>query len=247
MSNTKFISLTLGLAAGISISIAASQPIQAADIVYNPPSDITEWKNANRSRGVSRGVSRGSSRGVSRGACQSISKDFSLRVLVPGIGNTISEQPTLYWSISQALSAQFELTLKPIMPPGSFDFPEPLIDKTLHLSVNKGIQALSLVQHNAKLDINTQYEWSISLVCDSENPSINIFDSGTIKRVEPSNFLNGRIKGANERQLPYIYAENGVWYDALDTLSRLIQKDDNSLSTVRASLLKQGGLSDVDI
>ena len=245
MNNAKFISLTLGLAAGISISIAASQPIQAADIVYNPPSDITEWKNANRSRGVSRGVSRGPSRGI-RGACQSISKDFSLRVLVPGIGNTISEQPTLYWSISQALSAQFELTLKPIMPPGSFEFPEPLIDKTLHLSVNKGIQALSLVQHNAKLDINTQYEWSISLVCDSENPSINIFDSGIIKRVEPSNTLNERIKGANERQLPYIYAENGVWYDALDTLSRLIQKD-NSLSTVRASLLKQGGLYGIDI
>ena len=245
MNNAKFISLTLGLAAGISISIAASQPIQAADIVYNPPSDITEWKNANRSRGVSRGVSRGPSRGI-RGACQSISKDFSLRVLVPGIGNTISEQPTLYWSISQPLSAQFELTLKPIMPPGSFEFPEPLIDKTVHLSVNKGIQALSLVQHNAKLDINTQYEWSISLVCDSENPSINIFDSGIIKRVEPSNTLNERIKGANERQLPYIYAENGVWYDALDTLSRLIQKD-NSLSTVRASLLKQGGLYGIDI
>jgi len=245
MNNAKFISLTLGLAAGISISIAASQPIQAADIVYNPPSDITEWKNANHSRGVSRGVSRGPSRGI-RGACQSISKDFSLRVLVPGIGNTISEQPTLYWSISQPLSAQFELTLKPIMPPGSFEFPEPLIDKTVHLSVNKGIQALSLVQHNAKLDINTQYEWSISLVCDSENPSINIFDSGIIKRVEPSNTLNERIKGANERQLPYIYAENGVWYDALDTLSRLIQKD-NSLSTVRASLLKQGGLYGIDI
>jgi len=245
MNNAKFISLTLGLAAGISISIAASQPIQAADIVYNPPSGMTEEKVASHSRGVSRGVSRGPSRGI-RGACQSISKDFSLRVLVPGIGNTISEQPTLYWSISQPLSAQFELTLKPIMPPGSFEFPEPLIDKTVHLSVNKGIQALSLVQHNAKLDINTQYEWSISLVCDSENPSINIFDSGIIKRVEPSNTLNERIKGANERQLPYIYAENGVWYDALDTLSRLIQKD-NSLSTVRASLLKQGGLYGIDI
>ena len=250
MDNTKQVSLclTLGFALGVSTAIASST-VQAADIVYNPPADVVQAEKSGKlrgysrgfSRGFSRGYSRGFSRGYSRGACGSISKGFSLRVLVPAMGHTVSAQPTLYWSVSQDLPlAQFEVAVNTVMSPGSFDFPEPLLDKKFYTSAKKGIHALSLAKYNVTLDKNTEYEWSISLVCDADNPSANIFDNGGIKRVTPKFYNAGQ-------QTAYTYAKNGVWYDALDTLSKQIEKkpNDRSLRQVRASLLRQGGLDKV--
>ena len=73
------------------------------------------------------------------------------------------------------------------------------------------------------------------------------FSTGRIKKVAPSAKLSQALKTTQSKQLPYLYAENGVWYDSLDELSQSIQKKpaDKKLRKVRASLLKQGGLKSV--
>jgi hypothetical protein len=168
--------------------------------------------------------------------------------LVPGLGHTIFTQPTLYWSISQPISSgEAIVTLKPTADPNSFDFPESLIEETFTLNAQAGIQALPLSQYKVKLEQDIEYEWSISLVCDPSNPSLNIFSTGRIKQIAPSAKLSQALKTASSKQLPHLYAENGIWYDSLDELSQSIQKkpSDKKLRKVRASLLKQGGLKSV--
>jgi hypothetical protein len=119
-----------------------------------------------------------------------------------------------------------------------------LIDTTLSLSVKAGIHALPLAKYNVRLDKNIEYNWSLSLICDPYNSSNNPIAAGTIKHIAPSGKLSARIKQTPAKDLPYLYAKEGFWYDALESLSEQIKKKP-SLRRVRAELLQQVGLDKV--
>ena len=57
-----------------------------------------------------------------------------------------------------------------------------------------------------------------------------------------------RLAEASPGEVPAIYAEAGLWYDALSYLLELISDHPNneSLTTARLELLRQGGLEAVD-
>lgn len=234
---------------GIFITIF-SYNAPANDIVYNPPVELNNvslaktHSQANFSRGVRglRGL-RGEA-GFSTGVCETVDKDFSLRVLVPGAGFTTAAQPNLYWSISKPVSATLVVTLIPVVAPDSFDYPEPLIDTTVNRAVNAGINMLSLADHKVSLETNREYEWSVSIICDPKNLSLSINATGKIKRIIPSPDLATQIKAANQEPLVSIYANNGIWYDAFDVLSQLINQSGNNekLRNTRVSLLKSVGI-----
>jgi hypothetical protein len=67
---------------------------------------------------------------------------------------------------------------------------------------------------------------------------------GTIQRITPSGELIARLGQARRDELPSIYAEAGLWYDALAAMSELIESapDDAGLRRQRAALLNQIGL-----
>jgi hypothetical protein len=224
---------------GIFIAIF-SFTVQANNVVFNPPVELANISLAKIDAQAS--SSRGS-RG-SRGMCDTVDKGFSLKVLVPGAGFTTVGQPNLYWSISSPLSADFVFTLIPVMAPGSFDYPEPLIDKTVSRATTAGIHSLSLADYGVSLEENREYEWSVSIICDPKNPSLNLSAIGKIKRIKPPADLEARIKSTKPEQLVAVYAQNGIWYDALDTLSQLIAKNGNNenLREIQVNLLKQAGM-----
>ncbi|MDH3378499.1 MAG: DUF928 domain-containing protein, partial [Gammaproteobacteria bacterium] len=58
--------------------------------------------------------------------------------------------------------------------------------------------------------------------------------------------IQARLRGAGETMKPAVYAESGVWYDAIDQLSRLISANpvDRTLRDQRAALLKGVGLQE---
>jgi hypothetical protein len=92
-----------------------------------------------------------------------------------------------------------------------------------------------------RLDKDIEYTWSLSLICDPYHSSLNRIASGTIKYIVPSQKLLGHIKQTRAKNLPYFYAKEGFWYDALESLSEQIKKKP-SLHQVRAELLQQVGL-----
>jgi hypothetical protein len=162
-----------------------------------------------------------------------------LDVLTPdGIGITTQEQPSLFWFQSKPANARFELTLlqeKQV---------KPLVQIQIERSTKAGIQRLKLADHGAKLVPGVEYQWVVALVSDPENRSTDLVASGVIKRIEPSAELREKIKKADPTALPAIYAEAGIWYDALSSLSDQIDANPaaENLRETRRDLLRQVGL-----
>ena len=67
---------------------------------------------------------------------------------------------------------------------------------------------------------------------------------GAIQRINPSSELAARLGQARRDELPSVYAEAGLWYDALAAMSELIDgaPNDAALRQQRAALLTQIGL-----
>lgn len=82
---------------------------------------------------------------------------------------------------------------------------------------------------------------------DPKQRSHDIVAGGVVKRTESSPTLKAKLENARGQQLTYVYAEEGIWYDAIAAVSGLIEDapGDAVLKTQRAALLEQVGLAEV--
>ena len=198
----------------------AASPVPAK-IVYQPPM---------------RGAPAVRVTGASRGSDQSVA---SVSVLAPEhVGITTKEQPALFWYQSKTANAKFELTLV------EGEKVKPVLEITVDGIKEAGIHRLKLSDHQVKLAPNVEYQWVVALVTDPENRANDIITSGMIKRIEPSAELRDKLRKTDPAGLPVLYAQEGIWCDAVETLSDLIdaQPDNKTLHDQRADLLKQVGL-----
>jgi len=174
--------------------------------------------------------------GGSRGSGDSA---VTLDVLAPDdVGLTTQEQPSLFWHQSKPASARFEMTLL------QENQVKPLLEVKGERALKSGINRLRLSEHGVKLSPGVEYQWVVALILDPENRSNDLVASGIIKRVEASADLKTRLAGATPESLPAVYAEAGIWYDALSHLSDRIEADpgNQALQEARADLLRQAGL-----
>lgn len=165
---------------------------------------------------------------------------ITLDVLAPDdIGTTTQEQPSLFWFQSKPADAKFELTLL------QENKVKPLIQVKVERSSKAGIQRLKLSDHGVKLNPGVEYQWVVALVTDPENRSTDLVASGIIKRVVPPADLKEKISHAAPASLAGLYAEAGIWYDALAAVSDQIeaQPGNKTLRETRAELLRQVGLN----
>ncbi len=168
--------------------------------------------------------------------------DASVTALVPDAAAlTTKEQPTLFWIQSKDANARLEVTL---IEPGK---PKPLL-VVGSASAKPGIHRIRLAKYAVKLAPDVAYRWSVSLVPNPSSRSLDAVASGNLKRIEPSKELAQELAAAKPADLPAIYAQAGIWYDALDAISNEIDANpkDSSLRHQRADLLKQVGLPPVD-
>ena len=164
---------------------------------------------------------------------------ITLDVLAPDdIGLTTQEQPSLFWFQSKPAEAKFELTLL------QEDKIKPVVQFTIERSAQAGIQRLRLSDHAVKLVPGVEYQWVVALITDPDNRSSDLVSSGVIKCVESSDELRQKLAQATPGSLPSVYAEEGIWYDALSALSDQIEAhpEDAELGATRADLLRQVGL-----
>jgi hypothetical protein len=174
--------------------------------------------------------------GGSRGTGDTL---LTLDVLAPDdVGLTTREQPSLFWFQSKPADAKFELTLL------QENKVKPLVQVTVERSSKAGIQRMKLSDHGVKLSPGVEYQWVVALVTDPDNRSTDLVASGVIKRIEPPAELKEKVAQASPAVLGGVYAEAGIWYDALSALSDQIEAnpDDQSLRQSRADLLRQVGL-----
>ncbi|MDB5867575.1 MAG: uncharacterized protein JWO70_5381 [Betaproteobacteria bacterium] len=154
-------------------------------------------------------------------------------------GMTVNPQPTLYWSLSKQAPVQIELTL--LDDAGI----KPLIEKVLTTPLPGGIHALSLKDAGVTLTPGIDYRWHVALVFDPKMRSSDVTSSGTIRLVPAPDTLKARLSG--ERAAPAAYAAEGLWYDSIDSLMRLIDAspEDAQLKAQLDSLLTQVGITRV--
>jgi len=183
-----------------------------------------------------RGAPGGRVGGGTRGTAREV---FVLSVLAPDhSGLTVAEQPSLFWYISTPTSLPVELT---VMDPRTT---QPLLEIGVATPIEPGIQRLRLADHGIRLAPDVPYRWYVAVVPDSGRRSRDILAGGAIQRINPSGELVARLGQARRDELPSVYAEAGLWYDALAAMSDLIDgaPDNAALRQQRAALLTQIGL-----
>ena len=162
-----------------------------------------------------------------------------LAVLAPDhTGLTTSSQPTLYWYLSEPANARLDVT---VTDDRNID---PLLEQVIGIPKSAGIQSLDLAKAGATLKPGVEYRWFVSLTPDEKQRSNDVVASGTIEYVKPDAALASKVASADALAQARIYAEDGIWYDALDSLSRAIAQNpnDSSLHAQRAAMLEQVGL-----
>jgi hypothetical protein len=187
-----------------------------------------------------RGAPSGRVGGGTRGATER--ESFSLLVLAPDhVGYTTQTQPCLYWFISKPTSFPVELTI------AERKAVKPLLEKVLKPAEKAGVQSVCLTDLGVTLKKNIQYKWFVTLVTDSEHRSKDILAGGIIELIDPSPALAAKLGSADVGKAYGIYAEEGIWYDALQAISGNLDAAPGNaeIRQERATLLRQVGLVEV--
>jgi len=176
----------------------------------------------------------------------------SLFVLAPDghVGLTLQEQPSLFWYLSKDSEYPVEVTL--IDSQGI----NPLIETELSPPLQAGMQRIRLVDYEVRLAPKERYQWSVALIPDAGSRSQDVLSSGFIERIERNELpaaSQKQLKGigkANPADKPLVYAEVGLWYDAVSALCDLIDTAPKgitlqALRQQRAALLDQVNLVEV--
>lgn len=198
-------------------AVPPSSESEPAPVVYQPPR-----------RGTPRSKVGGGVRGTR-------ALPTPLALAPDHVALTTHESPSLFWHIDGAPpddgSVLFVFTLI------EEDGIEPVAELRISSPQRAGIYRVRLDEHGVKLRRGVEYEWSISLVVDPEQRAQDVISTGYIMRVEEPE-LQGRPPTAA------VYAELGLWYDALETLSDAIEAApaDAGLRRRRNSLLRQAKL-----
>jgi hypothetical protein len=197
---------------------AASAPRLA---IYRPPSVGKPTRTVG-------GGSRGPGDGVPE-----------LYVLVPQhVGRTVSEQPSLFWYVDDVPATPIRVDFTLLDEDGI----DPLVHVTLEPITRAGTHRVQLSDYDVKLEAGREYEWSISLIPDLSARGKDIVSTGWIDRVTAPSGMDEALSSGGEEARVFIFAENGLWYDALAALE---QRSEGDRGEMRAALLRQVGLESV--
>jgi hypothetical protein len=230
--------VSLLLASGIEVSVNEGSSLlqwgtsaAAAEnfITYEPPD-----------RGAPRSTQGTGTRGCTLPNSDRSVTPTSLTLLVPNdhTGQTISANPTFAWYVPATTSVPIEFSL---VAPNVVD---PLYVTTVEPDDN-GIVRVTLPEDVASLETGKTYRWSVTVVCNPNRRSSDIFAQSWIKRVAPSNEAIAQLDNAqSDLEAARIYAQSGYWYDALATLlePETTSASDPAIQQARTALFEQAGV-----
>ncbi|MEH2285335.1 MAG: DUF928 domain-containing protein [Nostoc sp.] len=122
-----------------------------------------------------------------------------------------------------------------------------IYQKAIALPDKPGVIRVSLPTTAAALAVNKQYRWFFTINCDKEKNSPPTFVEGVIQRIELNPATVKELQTTEPLKRYAIYAQKGIWYEALTTLAELRQKNpqDAALKAEWRNLLGSIRLDDV--
>ncbi|NEO48410.1 MAG: DUF928 domain-containing protein [Moorea sp. SIO4A3] len=181
--------------------------------------------------------------GKRRGAATRGCSDQEFIALVPGtnFGLTTSERPTFWFYVPYAdnrnIQAEFRLDDKEL---------KEIYKEKFTLQNTPGIVKITLPETVLPLVTEDLYHWRFSVIC--QWVKLDDAVSGGVERVSISSDLEKQLEGKNPRKRIAVYAQEGLWFDALTTLAevRLANPQDKRLAQDWADLLEQVGLKEIE-
>ena len=164
--------------------------------------------------------------------------------IVPNhVAQSASRQPSLFWYLDglPSGSAKIEFTLI------DDEADTPLVEKTLTAPKSAGLQRIRLSDFGARLESGTEYQWSIAMSTPGTDHSKDVISFGWIDYVGRSEGVAARLAADDADRSAFIYADEGIWYDALTSIDDSIERDSGAANfkVARASLLEEAGLGAV--
>lgn len=196
--------------------------IPAALAGYNPGNPKPAPPDRRSDGGTTRGCSGG---------------DMPLIVLATRnyVGRTISRHPTFAWFVPRdSASKPMQLTIYEWVPGG-----KPREVRKTSLQSSSGIMKLSPFSENEPgLQLGKEYLWQVVIHCDPDNPSGDLVSEANIEVVGIPVAVQSKLnKAVNSAQKANIYAEAGLWYNALAEALKLA--DSSKLGEVGSTLLNE--------
>jgi hypothetical protein len=93
---------------------------------------------------------------------------------------------------------------------------------TIKLTTTPGIMGIRVPEKIPPLQVGQQYRWVFSVICDPNNRSGDVTVNGWIQREELPAAVQAQLQQAKlPNQRFALYAQAGLWYEALTTLATL--------------------------
>ncbi len=221
----------------------------SASIKFTPPPPPP-----NRSAAGERGEAASRGCGNSKQSLMALVPDYKQTINLEGgekipvtkvWGLTTSEYPTFWFFIPDDKSSITEMEFvvkdesqKPSKTLYRTFLNKPEMPGIIRVAMNKTAEPLQVSQAMHQ----KMYHWflKVRVKCNPQQPPELQAVDGWIERVNPNSTLADDLKQATPLQQAALYAENGIWYNALTTLAelRLAKPKDAPLLTELTSLLK---------
>ena len=177
--------------------------------------------------------------GGSRTPCPRVNAPFTTALLpMNNLGKTVAERPTVWFYVPYSPQAA---------PAGEFVLQEEngneVYRTAFTLPATPGFVSFSTPLAVEPLKVNKLYRWYFKLYCEEQRSSTPVFVEGWVQRVEKTPALDRQLQAARSREY-VVYADNGIWYDALNDLAqlRLINPSNSMFANDWANLLRAKGV-----
>jgi Domain of Unknown Function (DUF928) len=233
----------VGFLASQTLVLAAPVPapgyLLAQQASFNPPTPPKDPAPGGRIKG-----------GAKRGLCATVKLDLTALVPYtqepPSITNvwglTTEAHPTFWFYVpySQKVNYPVKFVLQD-------EKENKVYEKAIALPKQPGVIGVALPTNESELTVNQRYRWFFTVNCDNGKQSPPVYVEGVVKRVNLSPDIVQKLKTATPAQQFAIYAENGIWHEALTTLAQMRQKnpEDAKLRSQWQDLLTSIRLDDV--
>ncbi|MBN3872714.1 DUF928 domain-containing protein [Nostoc sp. JL33] len=188
--------------------------------------------------------------GAKRGGCPLAKPD--LTALMPSTkeansvinvwGQTIGERPSWFFYVPYTKDLPYEVEFV-LQDQDSNE----IYQKAIALPDKPGVIRVSLPTTAPALALNKPYLWFFTINCDKEKNSPPTFLQGVIQRVQLNPATVKELQTTEPLKRYSIYAQNGIWYEALTILAQLRQKNpqDAALQAEWRNLLSSIRLDDI--
>ena len=154
---------------------------------------------------------------------------------------TVDEHPTFWFYVPYSPASLHHVEF--VLQDGEDDVYRTLVT----LPQTPGIVSLRLPSTLKPLEVDRNYHWFLKTYFAPQKISALEYVDGWVQRVSLSPTVINRLKATTPQERIAIYADNGIWYDALTTLAqlRLAHPEDATLRVEWGDLLQSTNLTDI--